>query len=204
VSTQNLLAVGALVVLGTVVTAAFVRRSVARRKSTRGQLFNEEGYDAGTSPIEIAFEEIKKAHTFFETSRMGAKNKAEDVLVYTMFANAGIAIIGVLVTFDGWSRWGIVSTALAALAGGLAAWDSEYRYRDLWIERTIAVGKVQQLMRDTQYKFATATDSKNQNQIADDAMRQLDVILEEDLRDWFALRGESDAEKPDGKEPSPT
>lgn len=118
-STQNWLVVAVLAAVMGVVVAAVVKRNIGKHVRS-GSGLSVGDYAAGTAPIDIALGELSSACAFFEKRRSQAKCKAENVLLATRIANGCIAVIGVLVTFDGWSRWGIVSTALAALVAGIA------------------------------------------------------------------------------------
>jgi len=189
VSTQNWLVVVVLAVVVVVVVAAVVKRNTGKGARS-GSGLSVGDYAAGTAPIDIALGELSNACTFFEKRRSQAKYKAENVLLATRIANGCIAVIGVLVTFEGWSRWGIVSTALAALVAGIAEWDAHYRHRELWIQRTVVLSKLQYLLRDARYQMARG--SKDANEVADDVMAELGRMLDEDLRNWTSMRGDTD------------
>jgi hypothetical protein len=135
--------------------------------------------------IGIALNQIEAACDFFRAKREKAKRDAELVLIATYLANGLIMVIGVAVNFDNWAKLGIVSTALAALVAGLAAWDAHYRNRDLWIERTIILSRFEKLHRQTRYRLAQNEDP---NTVADDAMRHVELLLDEDMKDWSAMR----------------
>ncbi|MFV1356210.1 SLATT domain-containing protein [Mycolicibacterium fortuitum] len=194
-SWQNRLVIVALGALAAIVIYNLVKRHICRRRQSNNVLSVAE-YAAGTSPIDIALGELRKVGEFFERRRSEAKYKAENVLVATRVANGSIAVIGVLVTFEGWSRWGLVSTALAALVAGIAEWDAHYRHRELWIQRTIILSKLQNLLRDAQFQLARGI--RHPDDIADGVMARLAQILDEDLRNWTAMRGDTeDPEKAD-------
>ncbi|MGE2835453.1 hypothetical protein [Mycobacterium sp. SMC-4] len=187
-SAQNGLVVGALLLLVFAVVLLIYRRNKGRA-GRAGIGLSVGEYPSGTAAIDIALGELAIATRFFEKRRNQAKYKAENVLVGTRTANGLIAVIGVLVTFEGWSRWGIVSTALAALVAGIAEWDAHYRHRELWIQRTVVLSKLQNLLRNSRFRLARGDDPDG---LAAEILVSLSAILDEDLSNWTTMRGDTE------------
>jgi hypothetical protein len=161
-------------------------RVILRRNTLFKNDLNPE-IDVSAAPIDVAIASLKHAAGFFAKRREIAKGKAERVVITIALANGLIAVIGVAVTIaEEWSILGILSTALAALITGLTAWDTHYRHRELWTEKTVHLSQVQELLRDTQYRIARGKEQPDD--IADDAMNRLRSILQQEMRDWMALR----------------
>ena len=122
---------------------------------------------------------------FYDTQRLRAKSDAEGVLMGVQISNGVIAVFGVLVTFQGFEKWGIVSTLLASIAGGLTAWEAHYRHKDLYVERTEILSALQELKAKAGYQIATDENPAKVAVLISEGIAALRAL---DMTKWSTLR----------------
>jgi hypothetical protein len=114
------------------------------------------------------------------------KKRAMIAVVATATFNAGIAVVGAIVTLTGWSGLGLISTLLAGAVAVVAAWDGHFRHRDLWVQRSLILQQLEQALRDAEIK--RRIPKLNWDDLALEAMTALDRILKEEIDSWASIR----------------
>lgn len=144
--------------------------------------------------LEVVLTYLKYYQQLFAERRTIVKSRAKFAVVATAAANSAIAVVGAIVTLTGWSGLAIASTALAGVIAVIAAWDGHFRHRDLWVQRSVVLQQLEEVLRDTQIrKRASATNSDS---LAEEAMAALDRILKDDIDTWASIRKVDDANHP--------
>ena len=111
----------------------------------------------------------------FVNRRRAVKRRAWIAVVATATFNAGIAVVGAVVTLTRWSRLGIVSTVLAGAVAVVAAWDGHFRHRDLWVQRSLILQQLEQALRDAEINKRRS--GAVADELAVEAMSTLDRVL---------------------------
>ena len=121
----------------------------------------------------------------YSRARVVAKHRARFIVVTTAAANGAIALLGAITTLSELAWLGLFSVGITGIVAGLAAWDGLYRHRELWIQRSIIVSRLNVVQRDLQLRRAAGED---RSEIARQCMLALDQILSEDLTSWTEMR----------------
>jgi hypothetical protein len=121
----------------------------------------------------------------YARARHVVKKRARQVVLCSASATGGIAVAGTATAVWDASWLGLVSTGLAGLIGVLAAWDGLYRHRDLWVLRSIVLGRLQLIKRTAEFRLAAGCP---RDAIAADAMAELNKVLQHDLETWAELK----------------
>lgn len=139
-----------------------------------------------TEALDIALTYLNYYRSEYADRRRSVKKRAWIAVVATATFNSGIAVVGAVVTFKGWSGLGLVSTVLAGAVAVVAAWDGHFRHRDLWVQRSLILQQLEQALRDTEIKKRSGKHVWNE--LALEAMSTLDRILKEDIDSWASIR----------------
>ncbi len=138
-----------------------------------------------SEPLDVSLHYL--AHYVSEVGRARGvvKRRAKGVVVWGAALTGTSAILGGLVALTGSAYFGLAGTATAAALGVVSAWDGHFQHRELWVQRSGVLAKLQKLERNTQL---LAAESADREALARTVMEQLDGILEEDLDSWTSLR----------------
>lgn len=138
----------------------------------------------GAAPIEIVLHYIGFYEADYARARRVVKRRAREVVVGTAVATGSIAVLGAAIAVWHASWLGVVSTGLAAAVSVLAAWEGLARHRQLWIQRSLILNRVQQLKRTVEYRRARGD---NEQALADEAMKELNDLLKDDVESWASV-----------------
>jgi len=139
----------------------------------------------GAAKIEILFHYLDHYEMDFGRARLVVKSRSSNVVVAVASANAAIAVFGALTAVSGLAALGVASTAFAGFVGIVTAWDSHFRHRELWVQRTLILSDVQALRRTMEMRRA---GGENPDSLADEGMARLNAILEADMASWSEVR----------------
>ncbi|WP_141681197.1 SLATT domain-containing protein [Mycobacterium malmoense] len=145
--------------------------------------------------LAIAITYLTYYRSLFAERRRTVKKRARNAVVATATFNAGIAVVGAVVTLTGWSGLGLASTVLAGAVAVVAAWDGHFRHRDLWVQRSVILQQLEQVLRDVEIKKRGS--GIPWNELALEAMSTLDRILKEDIDSWASIRKIDEASRTD-------
>ncbi|MFI5500960.1 SLATT domain-containing protein [Nocardia asteroides] len=141
--------------------------------------------DIGADPLAVASHYLDFYVAEYGRSRGVVKGRAKRVVIWTSAANGFIAVLGTAIAVFNATWLGLASTALAGFVGVLTTWEGLFRHREMWTQRSVILGQLLALQRTVELERATAADP---NRLAQDTMRRLNYILEEDLETWMSLR----------------
>jgi hypothetical protein len=148
-----------------------------------------DGADALTAALHyLAFYEED-----FARVRTTMKRRAKRVVVGTAAGNGAVGVIGAATAFSDLAWLGLVSAAVAAVIGVLAAWDGLFRHRDLWVQRSVILGRLNLARRNAEFAKAAG---ENPDDVAATAMSDLNAILADDLATWGDLKRSRTGEVP--------
>lgn len=124
----------------------------------------------------------------FTKARRVVKRRASTVLVVAGVGNTVVVVIGGVVTTWPWLSWmGIVSSGLAAAVAAVLAWDNHFRHRDLWVQRSIILQRLQEARRNAE--MTIRLDGAKRDALARSSLEALNSILSEDIAEWAEIRG---------------
>lgn len=109
---------------------------------------------ADADPLDVAMFYVRHWEVEFVRARRVVKKSASNVVLAGSTATGTIAVVGAATTVTGWVWLGVVTAALAGLSGVLSAMDGLHRHRDLWVQRSLALGRLQALKRNTEMRIA--------------------------------------------------
>lgn len=117
------------------------------------------------------------------------KNKAFSLKIIAVALAAAITVLLGLKTDEKQAKtFQNIALVLGAAITYLTAVDAFYDHRTLWVRRTVTVTRLQDLKR----AFEFYVEGRDENEISEAElavfMKQLNEILQEDLKDWLKLR----------------
>ena len=130
-------------------------RDQLRGHSSIGELPNPP---SEAKPIDVCQLYVDHYLLQFGRARQTVKNRAKGVVLGTALAGAGIAVVSVMTAVVDWSWLPIVSAVLAGAVTVLSAWDGHFRHKDLWVQRTEVVSRLQELKRNVVVRLASGED----------------------------------------------
>ena len=116
-----------------------------------------------------------------------AKRRARGAVLAVTVSTSLIAVVGAATAILGWTWLGIASAALAGVASVVGAWDGLFRHRDLWLQRTHVLSRLQELQRYVRTQTALDPPSFSPDELATIVLARLDRILNEDLEAWAGI-----------------
>lgn len=125
----------------------------------------------------------------FTRTRLVVKSRASAVVISTAILAALTALVGAITTLTGMAWLGIVTVASSGAVTVLATWDSYFRHRELWAQRSSILNELQAMQRDYSLSLA-AGDSPDE--IARFGMNKLEALLARDLTSWLEIRKQVD------------
>jgi hypothetical protein len=131
----------------------------------------------------------------FAKARRTVKRRASGVLIAAGVGNTVVVVIGgVVTTWSALSWMGILSSGLAAGVAALLAWDNHFKHRDLWIQRSVILHRIQEIRRTSDVDLRLA--SPDRQQIALKTIDALNDVLREDIKSWSDMRGATASSEP--------
>lgn len=136
----------------------------------------------------------------YARARRVVKKRASGVIISTSALTGFIAILGATSAALSSNVWidviGVATTAASALSAVLVAWDQHFHHRELWIQRSAVLHKLQLLRGD--YEIASRLPwyrRRSHDRLAERLMNELQVVLSSDLETWARIQGNSDLKK---------
>jgi len=111
----------------------------------------------------------------YARARRVVKRRSSRAVVISSLATGGIAVLGVASAAWASPVFGLASTSLAGVIGVIAAWDSHFAHRDLWIQRSLVLSEIQELKRNVELEGADVDDSESHEELAKSVKRSLSV-----------------------------
>lgn len=145
----------------------------------------------GSSAIEVYRFHLDFYQRDFTRSRSVAKHRASRVVVWTSVFSGLTAVVGAVISFTGFAWLGILTAAFSGFVAVLTTWDSHFRHKELWAQRSGILHELQLMQRD--YSMALAT-GEEPDVVAGVGMARLSSVLSRDLSSW--LEGRERSEKP--------
>jgi len=134
--------------------------------------------------------EIEKQLRIFAARRRRDKRKSTILQMASVTLSATITVLlGLRVGPSPESTLTNVALTLGALATVLAAYDSFFDHRKLWVARTITLQRLEDLHRDLAFRLSALTE-KDTPVVVDELFVELNRILEEDRQEWLRIRNE--------------
>jgi hypothetical protein len=121
----------------------------------------------------------------FTRTRLVVKRRATSVVVWSAILTAVTGLVGALISLSGLAWLGIITVASSAAVTALATWDSHFRHRELWAQRSGILNELQAMQRD--YALAIAT-KRTSEEDARSGLEKLGALLSQDLTSWLELR----------------
>ena len=150
-------------------------------------------------PPPSTYSSLQKAEYFlnayeeeFYRARRVVKTRANLVTIWTSIGSGVVSILGALsagLTSNPWSgAIGVLTSAVGALVAVLVAWDGHFKHKDLWIQRSQVLGAIQGVRLRLEMR---KTGSWRHKKAAEEAMTELQNILDVDLDTWIEIRRSS-------------
>jgi ABC-type transport system involved in cytochrome bd biosynthesis fused ATPase/permease subunit len=134
-------------------------------------------------------EELGRQEQRFARRRRRDKRKALVLQMATVALSATITVLlGVQVGGRTQPVLANIALVLGALVTVLAAAEAFFNHKGLWVNRTVAVRRLEELRRHMNYQFAGLADGEVPPEVVDDLLARLDRIVADDQRAWLALR----------------
>ena len=143
------------------------------------------------SPIDVYRYYLDFYEKDFTRTRAVVKARASAVVVWSAILAALTAVVGAITSLTGLSWLGIVTVVLSGTAAVVAAWDSHFRHREHWKQKSSVLNELQLMKREFSFSLATEQDL---GRVAQAGMTRLDVVLSRDLSSWLGLRKQKEAE----------
>jgi hypothetical protein len=141
---------------------------------------------ADADPFDVAMHYVRHWEGEFLRARLVVKKRASNVVVIVSSATALVAVLSAATAIAGLAWLGIVTAALAGLASVVSAWDGLFRHRELWMQRSLVLGRLQEVHRRAVFRLSL--DPGERNTIASETMDELTRILADDQSAWTELR----------------
>lgn len=137
------------------------------------------------TPYDIAMHYLKYFEAEFSRTRRVVKGRARNVTISTAVLTALIAVTGSVTAVLNLAWLGIFSAAIAGAATVIERWDALFRHREMWVQRSATVSKLQKLRREAEFWRARegATDEVGQRVLA-----RLEEILSQEMESWSSIR----------------
>jgi hypothetical protein len=107
------------------------------------------------------------------------------------FANSYIsgltAVTGTVIAIYHRPWLAIITSALAALSIGITRWNSLFRHRQLWVQRSSLLGELENLKMEVDQAGRPGED---RNTVAREGMLSLERILDANRASWVQMRNE--------------
>jgi hypothetical protein len=133
--------------------------------------------------------ELDRQHQRFTRRRRRDKRKAFALQMATVVLSATITVLLGLRVAAGLQRTlANLALVLGALVTVLAAMEAFFNHRGLWVVRTVAVRRLEELGRQVDYQLAGLTDGEIQPEVVDGLLTQLEQIVADDQQAWLRLR----------------
>jgi fatty acid desaturase len=110
------------------------------------------------SPIEIYRFYLDFYEKDFTRTRAVVKARASAVVVWSALLAALTAVVGAIISLTGFSWLGIVTVVLSGAAAVVAAWDSHFRHREHWKQKSSVLNELQLMKREFSFSLATQHD----------------------------------------------
>lgn len=149
---------------------------------------------ADADAFDVAMHYLHHWEKEFLRTRLLVKKRAYLAVVVVSSATALISVVGAATAILGWSWMGILSAALAGVASVVSAWDGLVRHRELWLQRSLVLGRLQEVHRRA--VFELALEPKDRMRIAQEMDRALNGVLADDLMSWSELRARPASGRP--------
>ena len=134
--------------------------------------------------------EVEKQLRIFAARRRRDKRKSTILQMASVTLSATITVLlGLRVGPSPGPTLTNVALSLGALATVLAAYDSFFDHRKLWVARTITLRRLEDLKRDLAFRLS-AVREEDASAVVDELFAELNKILEEDRREWLRIRNE--------------
>jgi hypothetical protein len=141
--------------------------------------------------------ELDKQLRIFSARRRRDKRKSTALQMATVSLSAIITVLlGLRLDPKPGSILTNVALGLGAVVTILAAYDSFFDHRKLWVMRTITVRRLEDLQRELQFRCATSEE--NLNDLSNSLFSRLNQILEDDHEEWLRMRNKRDPAMPGG------
>lgn len=144
---------------------------------------------ADADAFDVAMFYLRHWEKEFLRARLVVKQRATAVVIAVSVATALIAVVSAATAITGWSWLGIVTALLAGVASVVSAWDGLFRHRELWLQRSLVVGRLQEIHRRAAFELALAPDDRNR--IASEVNTALNDVLSDDQLAWSELRSKA-------------
>lgn len=139
--------------------------------------------------FDVAMHYLRHWEKEFLRARLVVKKRASRVVIAVSSATALIAVVGAATAITGWSWMGIVTAVLAGVASVVSAWDGLFRHRELWLQRSLVLGRLQEIHRHA--AFELALEPADRNRVATEVNKALSGVLSDDQLEWSELRSKA-------------
>ncbi|MDX3133450.1 SLATT domain-containing protein [Streptomyces europaeiscabiei] len=159
----------------------------SNRKKRRGSsgILLPPPLPGGTDPVGVLMHYLDHYEKEYSETRLTAKKRFKFITLWNSFAAALIALMGAIVAVWNSSWLGLVSTALAGSIGVVNSWDGMFRERELWIQRSEMLGRVQLVKRTVQFRIASGQSPQG---AAAEGFELMNSVVSRDLEGWLGLR----------------
>ncbi len=148
----------------------------------------------GSSPSQIVEHYLGGYELQFKRARRTVKRRASAVTIAVSVLNGVVAVFGsisaVLAT-DWWSGGVAIATTLtSATVAVLLAWNDHFHHRELWIQRSTVLARMNDLRRTYAARAVSPWYGRRSERAeASVALQRLEEILHEDLETWTKIQG---------------
>lgn len=146
---------------------------------------------ADADAFDVAMFYLRHWEKEFLRARLVVKTRATGVVITVSVATALVAVVSAATAITGWSWMGIVTALLAGVASVVSAWDGLFRHRELWLQRSLVVGRLQEIHRRATFELALKSDDRHR--IAFEVNTALNDVLSDDQLAWSELRSKASA-----------
>ena len=136
--------------------------------------------------FDVAMHYLRHWENEFLRTRLVVKKRASSVVITVSIATALIAVVSAATAITGWSSLGILTAGLAGAASVVSAWDGFFRHRELWLQRSLVLSRLQQIHRKA--AFELALEPQDRNRVASEVNAAVDDVLSQDQMSWSELR----------------
>lgn len=139
--------------------------------------------------LDVAIHYLGHWEKEFLRARLVVKKRATAVVIAVSTATASVAVVSAATAITGWAWMGIVTAVLAGIASVVSAWDGLFRHRELWLQRSLIVGRLQEIHRLAAFELALEPIARNR--VATEVIAALSEVLAADQLAWSELRSKS-------------
>lgn len=142
----------------------------------------------GASSLEIAEHYLKQYESEFIRARQTVKSRARLAVWFSAIGAGSIGLLGAVSAAFATSLIPSVIGIVTALVGGsvaaVAAWDSHFHHKELWVQRSLVLNDLQRVRVRHEHSLSSGA---RPSKVAKSTLVDLDDIMRRDVRAWSKI-----------------